>query len=94
MIEERYSGLEIDLARAIAKEIFNDATKVVFQPSNTQQRLSLVRSLVRFLDPWLELFSIFSTSVTSNWWDLEMAGKLPEFLCPPECILSIRLRRS
>ena len=80
-----YSGLEIDLARAIAQEIFNDPTKVVFKPTNTQQRISLVRSLVRFLDPWLELFSIFSTSVTSNWWYLGMAGKLPEFLCPPEC---------
>ena len=81
-----YSGLEIDLARAIAQQIFNDPNKVVFKPTNTQQRISLVRSLVRFLDPWLELFSIFSTSVTSNWWYLGIAGKLPEFLCPPECI--------
>ena len=81
-----YSGLEIDLARAIAQQIFNDPTKVVFKPTNTQQRISLVRSLVRFLDPLLELFSIFSTSLTSNWWYLGMAGKLPEFLCPQECI--------
>ena len=81
-----YSGFEIDLARAIAKEIFNDASKVKFQPSNTQQRFSLVRSFVKFLDPLLQLVSIFSTSVTSNWWYLGMAGQLPEFLCPTECV--------
>ena len=81
-----YSGLEIDLARAIAQQIFNDPTKVVFKPTNTQQRISLVRSLVRFLDPLLQLFSIFSTSLTSNWWYLGMAGKLPKFLCPQDCI--------
>lgn len=81
-----YSGLEIDLARAIAQQIFNDPSKIEFKPTNTQQRIPLVRSLVRFFDPWLELFSIFSTSLTSNWWYLGMAGKLPEFLCPPECV--------
>lgn len=81
-----YSGLEIELARAIAKQIFNDPSKVIFQPTNTQQRISLVRSIVRFFDPLLELFSIFSTSLTSNWWYLGMAGKLPDFLCPAECV--------
>ena len=81
-----YSGLEIDLAKAIAMEIFNDPTKVCFQVINTQQRISVVRSLVKFLDPLLQLFSIFSTSLTSNWWYLGMAGKLPEFLCPAECV--------
>lgn len=81
-----YSGLEIDLARAIALEIFNDPSKVVFQPTNAAQCISLVRSPLRFLDPLLQLISIFSTSITSNWWYLGMAGKLPEFLCPSECV--------
>ena len=82
----KYSGLEIDLARAIAKQIFNDASKVVFKPTNTQKRIPLVRSLVRFFDPLFQLFSIFSSFVNSNWWYLGMAGKLPEFLCPRECV--------
>ncbi|MDJ0798507.1 MAG: family 1 glycosylhydrolase [Calothrix sp. MO_167.B12] len=81
-----YSGLEIDLARAIAQQIFNDPTKVVFQPTNTQQRISLVRSLIRFIEPVQQLVSVSSTCLTSNWWYLGMAGKLPEFLCPPECV--------
>ena len=31
-------------------------------------------------------FAIFSTLLGTNWWNLGMAGKLPEFLCPRECV--------
>jgi len=34
----------------------------------------------------VQLYSILSTVVASNWWHLGMAGRLPEFLCPPECV--------
>jgi len=27
-----------------------------------------------------------TNSVNTNWWYLGLAGKLPEFLCPSECI--------
>lgn len=81
-----FNGLEIDLARAVAEQIFNDPTKVQFKPTKTQQRIPLLHSIVRFLDPLLKPFSVLSTSLTSNWWHLGMAGKLPEFLCPRECI--------
>jgi beta-glucosidase/6-phospho-beta-glucosidase/beta-galactosidase/ABC-type amino acid transport substrate-binding protein len=80
------SGLEIDLARAIAQEICGNASKIVFRPVQTQERLPLLRSILRFFDPLLKLYSIISTAVTSNWWHLGMAGKLPTFLCPTECI--------
>jgi beta-glucosidase/6-phospho-beta-glucosidase/beta-galactosidase/ABC-type amino acid transport substrate-binding protein len=80
------SGLEIDLARAIAQEVFGDPGKVVFHPAQIQQRLPLVRSALRFFDPLFKLYSISSTALSSNWWHLGMAGKLPAFLCPPECI--------
>lgn len=81
-----FSGLEIDLARAVAQYIFNDPTKVKFKPTKTQDRIPLLRSVVRVFDPILKPFSILSTSLTSNWWHLGMAGKLPDFLCPQECI--------
>lgn len=81
-----YSGLEIDLARAIAQSIFGDPNKVVFRPVTTQQRLPMLRSILKFLDPILKPFSILSTSLTSNWWHLGMAGKLPTFLCPADCV--------
>lgn len=81
------SGLEIDLARAIAMEIFGDPGKVVFRPVHTHERLPMLRSsLLRLLDPLCRLYSIFSTALTSNWWHLGMAGKLQPFLCPPECV--------
>jgi beta-glucosidase/6-phospho-beta-glucosidase/beta-galactosidase/ABC-type amino acid transport substrate-binding protein len=81
-----FSGLEIDLARAVAQYIFNDPNKVVFKPTKTQQRIPLLRSIMQILDPILRPFGILSTSLTSNWWHLGMAGKLPEFLCPRECV--------
>ncbi len=80
------SGLEIDLARALAQEICGDPNKVVFRPARTQQRLPLVRSVLRLLDPVLKLYSILSTALASNWWHLGMAGKLPAFLCPSQCV--------
>ncbi len=81
-----YSGLEIDLARAVAQQIFGDASKVVFRPVSAEQRLPLLRSIGRIFDPVQKIFSILSTSLTSNWWHLGMAGKLPTFLCPEECV--------
>lgn len=80
------SGLEIDLARAIAMEIFGDPGKIVFRPVRTQQRLPFLRSILRMFNPLSRLYSILSTTLTSNWWHLGMAGKLPEFLCPQECV--------
>jgi len=81
-----WRGIEVDLARAIAQEILGNPDKVVFRPVTMQERLPLVRSALRRFDPFLKLFSVLSTTLTSNWWHLGMAGKLPEFLCPAECV--------
>jgi beta-glucosidase/6-phospho-beta-glucosidase/beta-galactosidase/ABC-type amino acid transport substrate-binding protein len=81
-----FSGLEIDLARAVAQQIFGDPNKVKFQAVTTQERLPVLRSLVRIFDPIFKIFSALSSSLTSNWWHLGMAGKLPTFLCPEECV--------
>ena len=81
-----WSGLEIDLARAIARDIFGDPGKVRFRPVQDRQRLPLLRSVLRIFDPLLKEYGIVSSAFLSNWWHLGMAGKLPDFLCPPECI--------
>ncbi|AFY47546.1 beta-glucosidase/6-phospho-beta-glucosidase/beta-galactosidase [Nostoc sp. PCC 7524] len=81
-----FSGLEIDLARFIAKLIFGDPDKIKFQAVSTQERLPILRSLTQIFDPVLKIYSALSTSLTSNWWHLGMAGKLPTFLCPEECV--------
>ncbi|MFN6572645.1 family 1 glycosylhydrolase [Dendronalium sp. ChiSLP03b] len=83
---KEFSGLEIDLARTVAKQIFGDPSKVKFYPVSTQERLPVLHSIARIFDPILKIFSILSTSLTSNWWHLGMAGKLPTFLCPQECV--------
>jgi len=31
------------------------------------------------------VLTILSTALSGNWWYLGMAGRLPAFLCPPEC---------
>jgi beta-glucosidase/6-phospho-beta-glucosidase/beta-galactosidase/ABC-type amino acid transport substrate-binding protein len=82
----KYSGLEIDLARAVAQQIFGDPNKVMFRPVKSEERLPLLRSMLRIFDPIWKIFGILSTSLTSNWWHLGMAGKLPTFLCPQECV--------
>jgi len=48
--------------------------------------VALGRELVSILDPLLKIYSVVTTGVTSNWWHLGMAGRLPEFLCPEDCI--------
>jgi beta-glucosidase/6-phospho-beta-glucosidase/beta-galactosidase/ABC-type amino acid transport substrate-binding protein len=80
------SGLEIDLTRAVAERIFGDAEAVRFRATATQGRMRLLRSPLRWLDPLRKQARILSTMMASDWWHLGMAGQLPEFLCPGECV--------
>lgn len=56
------------------------------RPTAVQAGNSLGRALRQLLDPLVKQYSILSTVLASNWWHLGMAGKLPEFLCPSECV--------
>ncbi|HVR47313.1 MAG TPA: family 1 glycosylhydrolase [Candidatus Binatia bacterium] len=83
----QYEGLEPEIARRVAQLIFGDPDRVEFVPVQGERRLQATRS------PWLHaLFglrkslAIFSTLLGTNWWNLGMAGKLPEFLCPAESV--------
>lgn len=81
-----YSGLEPDLARCIAREILRkDDAPVRFVPLSGNRRLSATRSPLRIFDGLFKSIGMFGTLVGTNWWNLGMAGKLPQFLCPPEC---------
>ncbi len=79
------SGLEIDLAHAIAKRIFGDESMVRLHPVITKERIPMLRSPLQYLDSISKTYSILSTVLASNWWHLGMAGRLPEFLCPKDC---------
>jgi len=83
----RYAGLEPDLARRIAKEIFGtDDGKVRFVELQGRARIGATRSPLRIFDGIRKTFGMFTTLVGTNWWNLGMAGKLPHFLCPQECV--------
>ncbi|HLY03618.1 MAG TPA: family 1 glycosylhydrolase [Candidatus Cybelea sp.] len=83
----RYEGLEPEIARRIAQLIFGDPECVEFVPMAGEQRLNATRStLLHSLFALRKSIAIFSTLLGTNWWNLGMAGKLPEFLCPRECI--------
>ena len=47
---------------------------------------SLKSRLHRLIEPIKKSFTVLSTLLASNWWHLGMAGKLPVFLCPKECV--------
>jgi beta-glucosidase/6-phospho-beta-glucosidase/beta-galactosidase/ABC-type amino acid transport substrate-binding protein len=81
----QFTGLEIDLAKKIAKTIFGDAGKIKFTAVTTKKRLPGISSIFQVFDPILQSLSILTTIFNSNWWNLGMAGKLPEFLCPADC---------
>lgn len=80
-----WTGLEIDIARAIAKYIFGNEGALELVPVATKQRISILRSMVRLFDPLYKLWGILASSSTTGWWNLGMAGKLPGFLCPSGC---------
>ncbi|MDB5072176.1 MAG: beta-glucosidase/6-phospho-beta-glucosidase/beta-galactosidase [Candidatus Eremiobacteraeota bacterium] len=80
-----YTGLEPDLARYVAAQVCGDARAVRFVEVSVGERMSSVRSWRRLLDPILRVVSVFSTIVTTNWWNLGLSGRLAPVLCPPEC---------
>ena len=82
-----YEGLEPDLARKIAARIFGaTGGRVEFVPLEGDRRLDATRSWLRRFDGLRKTISMFATILGTNWWNLGMAGRLAEFLCPPECV--------
>jgi len=83
---QRYAGLEPEIARRVALHILGDADKVEFVPLHGDKRFSATRSWLQALFALRKSVAMFGTLLGTNWWNLGMAGKLPAFLCPPECI--------
>ena len=81
-----FIGLEIDLARAIARRIFGDSRKVEFHAVTNKNRFSELITWRGFMDSIIKMYCVLSTVFAySNWWYLGLAGKLPKFICPAEC---------
>jgi beta-glucosidase/6-phospho-beta-glucosidase/beta-galactosidase/ABC-type amino acid transport substrate-binding protein len=81
-----WSGVEVDLCRAIAQELLGDPRRVRFRRVRTHQRIPLLRSVFRIFDPLIRFLAILTSVANSNWWHLGMAGRLDPFLCPRSCV--------
>jgi beta-glucosidase/6-phospho-beta-glucosidase/beta-galactosidase/ABC-type amino acid transport substrate-binding protein len=82
-----YTGLEPDLARHIARFVLGtDSAKVRFVALSGDRRWNATRSFLSVLDDFRKSLGMFGTLVGTNWWNLGMAGKLPHFLCPTDCV--------
>lgn len=81
-----YSGIEPDIARRIADQILGDPSKVQFVPLEGENRVRATRSRFAWLDWARKSLALFGTLLGTNWWNLGMAGQLPEFLCPTPCV--------
>lgn len=81
-----FVGLEPMLARAIGEEILGDGSRVQFVEVQGDKRMSATRSWLQILFTLRKSIGMFGTLLGTNWWNLGMAGKLPAFLCPPECV--------
>ncbi|NJM38591.1 MAG: family 1 glycosylhydrolase [Akkermansiaceae bacterium] len=79
-------GLEIKLAKRIAKEIFNDETCLEIVPLEPHARLKVLSAKSSWLN-WAWRFWGTTTMIgNSNWWYLGTSGRLPKELCPNEAI--------
>lgn len=84
-----YEGLEPEIARRMARLIFGDENCVEFVPLYGARRLGATRSFLQALLAFRKGIAMFTTLLGTNWWNLGMGGKLPEFLCPRECVGSL-----
>lgn len=83
----RWTGLEADIARALARRLFGNERRVRFIPVDPAWRGGLLRSVwIRPLEFVHRVVTLFSTMANTDWWYLGMAGRLPAFLCPHECV--------
>jgi beta-glucosidase/6-phospho-beta-glucosidase/beta-galactosidase len=82
-----WRGLEPDIARALAKRLLGDRARVRFLAFDPMWRMGMLRSIwVRPLEFIHRVVTLFSIVSNTDWWYLGMAGRLPAFLCPAECV--------
>ncbi|MBV9105199.1 MAG: family 1 glycosylhydrolase [Verrucomicrobia bacterium] len=74
------------IAGEIAHRILGDSKKVKFIEVTLPNRIKALVPWYDFLGPLLKAIGLVTTILNSNWWHLGMCGRLPEFLCPRDCV--------
>ena len=69
-----------------ADEVFGPSYLGCRVPLQGEQRVTAIRSWLHAFFALRKGLAVFGTLLGANWWNLGLAGKLPAFLCPPECI--------
>jgi beta-glucosidase/6-phospho-beta-glucosidase/beta-galactosidase/ABC-type amino acid transport substrate-binding protein len=79
-------GLELKLARRIAREILGDEEALEIVPLEPADRLTVLQTKSRWLNWAWRFWGTTSLIANANWWYLGTSGKLPEELCPAEAV--------
>ena len=79
-------GLEMKLARLIAREVLGDEGKLDVVPLEPCERLEVLESKSSWLNWAWRFWGTTSLIANANWWYLGTSGRLPEELCPAEAV--------
>ena len=86
MLAGHYCSEERRIAAGIAERVLGDSKKVKYIEVTLPKRVEALVPWYDFLGPLLKGLGVVTTMLNSNWWYLGMRGKLPEFLCPRDCV--------
>lgn len=79
-------GLEMKLARLIAREVLGDADALEIVPLQPSARLKVLETRSRWLNWAWRFWGTTSLIANANWWYLGTSGRLPAELCPTEAV--------
>ena len=79
-------GLEIKLARQIARHLLGSEQAVEIVPIEPSSRLKVLQTKSSWLNWAWRFWGTISLIANANWWYLGTSGRLPEELCPQEAI--------
>lgn len=79
-------GLELKLARRIARELLGDGALLDIVPVAPGERLEVLASKSSWLNWAWRFWGTTSLIANANWWYLGTSGRLPEELCPAEAV--------
>ncbi len=79
-------GLEMELARRIAREIFGEDGHLEVVPLKPVARLKVLGSKSSWLNRAWRFWGTVSLIANANWWYLGMRGSLAKELCPEEAV--------
>ncbi|WP_035608629.1 family 1 glycosylhydrolase [Haloferula sp. BvORR071] len=79
-------GLELRLARLIAREVLGDESRLEIEKLEPCERFEVLESKSSWLNWAWRFWGTTSLIANVNWWYLGTSGRLPEELCPEEAV--------